>query len=157
MYACSRSTHNQTFRQTQYNAINTVTNIPFFYITVKDSNKWPENITTKQYYNRCFKETEYSVSCVSIFVIIYFFFIIWTYFLLCVQKECPNNKKEIHFIFTMKTSFIIMWFLSCENIRQLLLRHLLKYVCSYHTLSPFYNESALFIKKIGKWTNWKKV
>jgi hypothetical protein len=42
---------------------------------------------------------------VSIFVIIYFLFIIWTFFLLfyfyffdtlCVKKKCPNNKKKIY-------------------------------------------------------------
>ena len=42
------------------------------------------------------------VSCVFIFVIIYFLFIIWT-FAQCGRKKnkCPNNKKEIESIFTV--------------------------------------------------------
>ena len=62
----------------------------------------------------------------------------------------------LHFFFRMKISSIITWLLRWENIRQLLLRCSLKYVCSCDVLSPFWNENVLFKKQLPSWVNWNK-
>jgi hypothetical protein len=61
------------------------------------------------------------------------FYYLDIFFLDTQKKICPNNKKDIYNDKYRHTS-------------DRLFGHLLKYVCSYHALSPFYNESAVYKK-----------
>ena len=75
---------------------------------------------------------------------------------------CQEHKSSffcIYYIFTLKILSVITWFLNGENIRQLLLWHSLKYVCSLFCkicIITILQWKRAVCKKLQSQSNWNK-